>query len=448
MIKPTYYIKHLLILFAAVLMLTGCKKGEKPQTEPPLDTKPKARISLLSGGSQSGAYGEYLSNELTFNITVPQDKKIAEYYLQFALVQGNGIVDNDAMNFQSNILPDGTAKARWQLGCNTPSQKIKAYVYAYQQSYTGDGKPPVPQDSVEIQATGTKPKGWARACGCGILDIFNAQVTTFDNETLYLVNRELYVSTDNGVNWGKVNGIPKSSDVVSAQFNSKGWLYLLTKSDGVLYSKDLKNWTAINNGIIDKRDPTGFMVKDDVLMVSFYFDGPYITTDNGGFWQKSIVSRDSQRFMLFNKHADGSLYLFDDWGTLFRSKDTGKSWQSIKLDYGYYLSQPSGFAIGPDGNLYIGSDNATIAQVSPVTLKGTAKRYYEWNSSSQSVANISFFKDDVFYLVRNTPKPGVYSIKNNWGRLELGFSKDIYSYYIKPDGNFLLVGQDGLYYKN
>jgi hypothetical protein len=273
-------------------------------------------------------------------------------------------------------------------------------------------------------------------------------VTTFNNKTLYLVNRKLYASTDGGVNWDMVKGIPKSSEVVAAQFNSKGWMYVLTEADGILYSKDLKTWQAINNGIIDKRSPTGFMVKDDVMMVSFYFDGPYITTDNGGFWQKSLVSTNSQRFELFNKHADGSLYLFDDWGTLFRSKDTGKTWQSLQLDYGYYLYKPSGFAIGPDGNLYIGSDDAIIAQVSPLTLKGTAKRHYEWNGSSQLVANISFFLGDVFYLVRGSTKPGIYSLKNNWGRQELGFSKDIYSYYIKSDGKFLLINQDGVYYKN
>lgn len=448
MIKITYAIKSLFLLLAAMIMLTGCKKDEKPQIKPDVDIKPAAKISLTSGNSQLGVYGEYLSNELTFKITVPQDQMLTQYYLQFALVQGNGRVDNSEMYSQFNILPDGTVKVKWQLGCNTPTQKIKAYVYA-QQPYPGDGKPPVPQDSVEIKATGKKPEGWARACGCGIPDVYNTQITTFDHKTLYMVTAgELYTSDDNGINWQKVDGIPKSSGIFSAQFNSKGWLYILTRSDGVLYSRDLKSWQTTNNGIIDKRDPTGFMVKDDVLMVSFYFDGPYISTDNGGFWQKSIVSLNSQRFMFFNKHTDGSLYLFDDWGTLFRSKDTGKSWQSIKLDYGYYLSQPSGFAIGPDGNLYIGSDDATIAQVSPVTLKGTAKRYYEWNSSSQSVANISFFQDDVFYLVRHTPKPGIYSIRNNWGRLELGFGKDIYSYYIKPDGNFLLVGQDGLYYKN
>jgi len=263
-----------------------------------------------------------------------------------------------------------------------------------------------------------------------------------------LASRELYASTDNGINWEKINGIPKSSDVRSAQFNSKGWLYVLTRYDGIFYTKDLKNWQAINNGILNKSDPTDFMVKDDMMMVGYPFDGIYISTDNGGFWQKVIVSGDSQYFKLFNRHADGTLYIFDDNWKVYRSQDIGKSWRPLKLDLGFDLTMPQGFAICNDGNLYIGSNESIISQVSPLTLKGASQRYFDLNSSARSVSNISAYKDDILYLVRFAPKSGVYSKNNNWGRLELGFSKDIYAYYAKTDGNFLLVGEEGLFYKN
>lgn len=446
MTKYIFSVKAILLLFIALVLFAGCQKDNKNETTPdPIVVEPKAKISLTTGDKQSGTYGDYLPTDLSFKISVPQGKKIEQYYVQFAMIQGNGIIDNGG-GYTMNLFPDGTLKVKWQLGCNAAMQKIKAYVYA--NNNLASGKAPIPEDSVEVQASGTKPTGWGKSCGCGVPDMFNAQVITHDQKTLYMAARELYSSTDGGMNWDKVSGVPKWSEVVGAQFNSKGWMYVLTKYDGVFLSKDLKSWQAINNGILDKRDPTGFMVKDDVLMVSFYFDGPYLTRDNGGFWQKLIVSGNSQRFMLFNQHSNGDLYLFDDWGTFFRSKDMGKTWQSLKLDYGYYLSQPSGFGIGPDGDLYIGSDDATIAKVSPATLKGTAKRYYEWNASSQSVTNIRFFNNDVFYLVRSTPKPGIYSVNNNWDRLNLNFQKTIVSYFIKPDGSFLLLSNDGLYYRN
>ncbi|MBE5322041.1 hypothetical protein IM793_22995 [Pedobacter sp. MR2016-19] len=446
MIKSVLYIK---LIFSSLLMLSlmaGCKKDSDKEKDPE-SLLPKAKLSLTGGDKQSGIYGEKLANELSFKITPIEGIKPEQYYLEFAFVQGNGMINGYTIP-QSNVQQDGTAKAIWQLGCNSNAQKIKVYLYAYPTTYTNNGKASVPQDSIEVQATGTKPIGWGKSCGCGVPDMFTAQVTTFDSKTLYLASNKLYSSTDGGMNWYEVAGVPKGSSIVGAQFNTKGWLYVLTKTDGIFYSKDLKNWQAINNGILDKRDPTGFMVKDDTLMVSFYFDGPYITTDNGLFWQKMLVSNSSQRFGFFNKHADGSLYLFDDWGKLFRSKDTGKTWQPILLDYGYYLSQPTGFSIGTDGNLYVGADDAVIAQVSPTTLKGTAKRYYQYNGTSQSVTNIQPSKDDVFYLVRATPNAGVYSMKNNWSKVELNFSKTITSFFIKPDGNFLLLSTDGLYYRN
>lgn len=442
--KSIFSIKHIFSSLLLVTLMAACKKKSDKEINPD-SLVPKAKLALTGGNNQSGIYGENLTNELSFKITPIEGKKPEQYYLRFTLVQGNGMI-NDYTIAQSNVQADGTAKATWQLGCNNTSQKIKAYLYAYSTVY--DGKVPVKQDSVEIQATGSKPTGWGKSCGCGVPDMFRAQVTSFDNKTLYLAANKLYSSTDGGMNWYEVTGVPKWSDVVGAQFNTKGWLYVLTKTDGIFYTKDLKNWQTINNGILDMRDPTGFMVKDELLMVSFYFDGPYITTDNGSFWQKMLVSNSSQRFSFFNKHSDGSLYLFDDWGKLFRSKDTGKTWQTILLDYGYYLSQPTGFAIGADGNLYVGADDAIIAQVSPTTLKGTAKRYYQHNGSSQSVTNIQPSKDDVFYLVRASPNAGVYSMKNNWSKLDLNFSKIITSFFAKPNGNFLLLSADGLYYRN
>ena len=98
------------------------------------------------------------------------------------------------------------------------------------------------------------------------------------------------------------------------------------------------------------------------------------------------------------------------------------------------MRDPSGFLVKDD--------------VLMVALKGTAKRYYQSNGWSQSVNHINIFNNDVFFLVNSTPKPGIYSKRNNWGRIELDFNERIYSYFIKPDGGFLLLGQNALYYRN
>jgi hypothetical protein len=164
------------------------------------------------------------------------------------MMQGNGIMGN-AYIYNYSFTPDttGMIKVKWQLSCNEPKQKIRAYLYKLSATYPGNGVPAVaPEDSVTIEASGTKPAGWGRSCRCRIPDMYNAQVITFDKKPLYLASRQLYSSTDGGINWSKVSGVPNTSDVVGVQFNSKGWMYMLTKNDGIFLAKDMKNWQAIN----------------------------------------------------------------------------------------------------------------------------------------------------------------------------------------------------------
>jgi len=440
-----------IFLMLAVTM-AGCSKSSKQEVQPSNNVA-KAKIAIISGDKQSGIFGESLTAALELKITPPPGKKANQYTVVFSMIQGNGVINNNN-GYPGLGTPDtsGNVKANWLLGCNNTTQKVKAYLYA-NVSFNGGVLAPLPglaDDSLIMQASGVEPTGWGKSCGCGIPDSYYSQIVTYDKKTLFLASNGLYTSDDGGINWSKVvaTGIPNWSGIKNAQFNSKGWLYVVTENDGVFYSKDLKFWQTINNGILDHRTPTGFLVADDLLMVSFYFDGPYITTDNGGFWQKLLVGGGSQRYYYMKRHPNGNLYLFNDWGNFWMSKDIGKTWQLVPLNYGYFVSQPYGFDIGPDGKLYIGSDDATIAQLSPVTLQGTAKRYYQWNGWSQSVSQIQFYNNDVYFLVTAAPQAGVYSIGNNWGRIEMNFPKTINSYYIKPDGGFLLWSYDGLYYRN
>jgi hypothetical protein len=140
--------------------------------------------------------------------------------------------------------------------------------------------------------------------------------------------------------------------------------------------------------------------------------------------------------------------LFNDFNNLLVSSDNGDSWNSVGLAYQYAPNINYDLEIDKDGTLYIGADNATISAVTPGTYTGQVHSYYQWNGSSQAVNNIQFYNGDVYYLVNSTPTPGIYRKNNNWGGpIDLGFNQTIRYYYIKNDGNFLLVA-DALYYKN
>jgi hypothetical protein len=410
------------------------------------------KLTIVSGNNQSGQFGEILKDTIILKVTSKLPSK--GYKITFECIQGNGkLIYNGGNN---TIMADSLGEIRffWRVGGDNAVQKVRFYVYAdsIKSTYGGyyyDTFSKIPSDSITIVSTSDKPKGWGLSCGLDDnIDFFSSDFLSFDNETIYLVNRHLYYSTDGGVNWYKKNNIPGDPEISFARFDSKGWLYLATKNNGIMYSKNLNTWKTINTGILDYRDPTMFLVEDSTLFVSFYFDGPYRTTDNGRFWRKLIVGGDTQRCYFMKRHPDGRLFMFDNWTTFLMSENNGDNWKSVNINSNYTNSIVYDLQIDPNGTIYIGADDATFSAIDSHSFTGYYKYYYQWNSNSQSVERIKRFNNNIYYLVRSTPTPGIYSVNNNWNRIELGFTKPIYNYYLKSDNTFILISNAGCYYFN
>ncbi|HVS97034.1 MAG TPA: hypothetical protein VHE54_11140 [Puia sp.] len=434
-------------LLTLVCLLGGCTK-DKPSGH----SDNGVSLSLLSGNDQSGTYGELLKDSIHLKLTITDSS--FQYIIKYVFVQGNGKLENFGYNspgyFSPNFGFQGNLNLLWRLGCNSPVQTITFYVY-HMATVNALGQPTdgeQPLDSVTVTANAQPPTGWGRSCGFDLSDIFSFKVFTFDNSRLYAVSRGLYYSDDKGINWYPMPGVPNFSDVVDAGFNSKGWLYDVTGTHGVYYTQDLTNWQAIDNGIVDDRTPTAFTVDDSVVFVSFYFDGPYKTDNNGRFWKKMVVNLGSERFYLIRRHPNGNLYLFNEIGNLAVSSNNGDNWSSVGLPYQYVPYNDYDLEIGKDGLIYIGAGDATLSVVDPTTYTGQIHSSYQYNNSLQTVNNIQFYNNDVYYLVNASNTPGIYQKSNNWGGpMNLGFDKTIRYYYIRSDGKFLLAA-DGLYYKN
>ncbi|MBS1604817.1 MAG: hypothetical protein JST42_19285 [Bacteroidetes bacterium] len=438
---------RIILLLVAAGCLGGCKKDNGPG-----HSNNGVVLTLLGGNNQSGTYGELLKDSIRLKLTIIDSN--FQYVVKYSFVQGNGKLESFGYRGSGIIYPfspdRGNIDLQWRLGCNSAGQTIKFYVYhaavVNSLGQPTDGEQPL--DSVTVTATGQPPTGWGRSCGLDMNDIFSFKIFTYDNNRLYAVSQGLFYSDDKGVNWYPLKNVPNSGDVADAGFNSKGWLYYVTGTHGVYYSQDLTNFQNISNGILDYRTPTAFTVDDSVVFVSYYFDGPYKTDNNGQFWKKLLVGGGSERYYLIRRHPNGSLYMFDELSNLFVSSNNGDSWSLAGLAYQYRPYQAYDLEIGKDGLLYIGADDATISVVTPGTYTGDIHSYYQYNASNQEVNNIRFYNGDVYYLVNYNPKPGIYRKSNNWGGpIDLGFNKTIRYYYIKNDGNFLLV-DDALYYKN
>lgn len=424
------------------LLAIGCKKEDTNSVN-----NGTGRISLVKGGNQSGVFGELLKDTITLKITSSNNKD--HFKISYSLLQGNGRVEQNGYTYTAPLILDsaGTINVTWRMGCDNNVQKLVFYVYT--DSLNNGNFYNSPSDSIVVTASAVKPNGWCRACGYfGNVDAYTSKIISHDNSTLYLINYGLYSSVDGGLNWYKVNGVPNENEIVDAAFNSQGWLYLLTKMHGIYFSKDMHNWTAINNGILDMRDPTAFYVDDSTLFVSFYFDGPYRTTDNGGLWKKLLVGGGSQRFYLFNRHPNGSIMLFDDWNDLKVSTDNGDTWSVVNIDYKYKQYKVYDFKIDAQGLLYIGADEASISVLDPGTYQGTVHSNYQWNASTQPVNNITLAGNDVYYLENASTVPGIYSKSNNWSLIDIGFTNPINYFYLKQNGAFVIGSQGWLYYNH
>lgn len=432
----------------------SCKKGEQPELVWEEDHRVSA-IELISGDRQSGIFGERLRDSIVLKVS-GRDGDKRYYWLDYQFRKGNGQVDAVAVGpeYVDKGTPDkdGYVRLKWELGCNSEQQELLVRLFSDTvYHYPGGGETVVrrPDDSVVISAKGIKPTGWGKACGCGIINPYDARFFAHADK-LYLINPDritggLYVSEDGGFNW-KLIQFPIQDEIVAARFDQSNRLYVLTRNFGIYYADNLSSWRSLNNGFLGTSNGSTLLVDNQSLFVGFDYNGIYRSNDRGAFWRKLLIENNfSTPYRFITKHPNGNLYVFDKWDNFYKSGDNGDHWEQLYVDHQYINYKVDDFKVGPDGNLYIGAGDATLSVISPDSLQGTKHSYYEWNGSSQHINNISFYNNHVYYLVNWTNNPGIYSSANNWEKIELNFKKRIANYYLKNANDFLLVADDNIY---
>lgn len=424
-----------LVFIVALFVIWGCKKDD---TNPDSKARLIYDLQLIHGNDQAGEYNAMLTDSLVVKVIDQRNRPAAGRAVQFILKKGTGDISPDWVVTDSA----GMAFSKLKVGCNDDAYEVNACLVDSLGSR---------MDSVTFYGKVALPSGWGKACGIDYTGPFET-VFREQGDIIYLANYDkIYTSDDGGISWQVLENMPPTSSfsyIFDIQFNSRGWMYVATRNDGIFYTRDQKIWHQINNGIYDYRDPVGFLVEDDCLFASFYFGGLYRSVNNGASWEKIMVGNGySDRYSHIKRHPNGDVYLFDDWDTFWHSDNNGSSWNSINLNYKYRNYEIEDFVISEDGDLYIGSHDATIAILSADTYEGELHSYYKWNASTQSVDDIQIKDGIVYFSVNYNPMPGIYS-SQNWSRIELGFEKTIYTYLLKQDCTFLIAADDGVYYHN
>lgn len=435
-----------LLLF--VLAITGCDE-ESENAKPTMEKY--AMLEIVSGNNQTGVTGQFLKDSLIIKVT-PKNSSIRadRFYVRTKMTKGNGYVEQFYYHNASFASTNGKIRTRWSLGCDQNEQKFTFYLYNIDSCMYAQIPEPVctPVDSITFSATASTPAGWNRSCGIIYPDYYNTNFKTFGGQVYAVSRGALYkMVRQDAAWWEKITSVPVN-DVAYFDFNSAGKMFIVSENQGVFTSTDLKNWTSIGNGLLDPRDPIGLLVEDSVVYVSYYFDGLYRLRSGSTFWKKLLINGTYiDRYEFLARHPNGTLYTTDTWNTIWESKNSGDLWSNTGIEWKYKNYHVEDFKIHPSGQIYIGANDATLSILDPATYTGDMFSYYQFNSSMQTINNITFREDGVYYLVNFTPNPGLYSSAHGYQKYDIGFNEKFSRFVFDSQGRVLVMTWDGVYYK-
>ncbi|WP_439484368.1 FKBP-type peptidyl-prolyl cis-trans isomerase [Cyclobacterium plantarum] len=247
----------------------------------------------------------------------------------------------------------------------------------------------------------------------------------------------VYFSSNNGENWiNKNNGLPESTTISSIATN-ENTIGILSKANGV-YTFDFQNdsWKSIKTDkIIIENNPTRIALFKNNIYLGTQFGGVYYTKDKGEHWERINEGLDNLTIRRF-QNIGNKLFVCTNAG-LFSLSANNTTWEN---EFASDNMQVNGITIF-DGNTYIGTTQGVFT--SPIGKKN-------WKNvlSNYTLHNISADDKHIYAMTYNEL---LFSTDKGatWQSLQKGLPKELYTFNVIKNGNFVFAGQwDGIYRKN
>ena len=236
----------------------------------------------------------------------------------------------------------------------------------------------------------------------------------------------VYLSTDGGQVWSKMNkGLP--GGVVVNDFAANGsFLVAATEAHGVYLSDNQAGqWRASTAGLPANLKVNAVELLGEYILIGTYQHGVYVSADKGRSWTASntgLSSKDVRRMYIY----EGKIYL-GTAGGLFTSVDAGKSWTKT-----YDKMQISGLTVlGRD--IYAGGEKGIV-------MSSDFGKTWKAVLEGKALHNVS---SDGMYVYAMTYKNGLLRKKvgaSEWENAGTGLPP-YYTYQVLSDGTDVLAGQ-------
>lgn len=196
---------------------------------------------------------------------------------------------------------------------------------------------------------------------------FITSVLAFENNVFVLVSswsnhyyQELYVSSNNGTSWKKLNPNFDSAQLKTIVGNNN--VLFIGSGYGVFRSTNMGNsWEKMLNGMPYNVNSTSIAVYDSVVIVTNGTSDIYRSENLGASWNSNYVE-DLNSGTTVEVSEDGNFYLGSgSINRLFKSEDSGKTWN--KLNNHLYNSAVNSISI-KGSKIYCGLSNDGVLKSS------------------------------------------------------------------------------------
>lgn len=173
----------------------------------------------------------------------------------------------------------------------------------------------------------------------------------------------ILVSEDQGTTWRQAD-VPTRSMLTGVAMVSGSHLWAVGHDAVIVASSDSgRTWVRQFYAPDEERPLLDVWFENASHGIAVGAYGLFLeTADGGATWQQRTVDEEERHWNAIGCSRDGILYVAAESGMVFRSRDKGKTWESIETPYkGSYfgvlsLSDESVLVFGLRGNVYKSSD--------------------------------------------------------------------------------------------